>query len=88
MGVRVPPPAPIVDIPNPSMSRPVLISGLLGINCWVTCAAMPAWHLLGLGALSSWVLVVDVLALLGLAVGVLALWRRSRASAIGKVSAD
>ncbi len=62
-------------------SRPVLIVGLLGLNCWVTTVGLPAWHVANLGNLSPWVLGAAGVALAALVAGSFLLARRAKGAA-------
>ena len=62
-------------------SRPVLIVALLGLNCWVTCIGLPAWHVGRLGNLSAWVLAAAAAALMALVAGSILLARKARGTA-------
>ncbi len=69
-------------VPQGVPIRPVSIVGLLGLNCWATCVALPIWHIERLGALSGWALGGAVAGLLVLALGVLGLARRHRLASL------
>lgn len=60
-------------------SRPLWIIALLGINCWVTSVAIPAWHLARLGSLSTLVAATSWAAIFVLVTGVVLLRRTHRA---------